>query len=442
MKTTFVTVLCVFFALSSFVSVQAAETENSVTIEVGRVLHGASSGARYYGYTDGNIILPSKNGGTLSFNLWNDTVVNATSFLNYFRTEIEGQRIVIPSYSTSNQIVEEYAEFRGSWGAGGVQRVSLTIPAGVESIRFNNAQSATGIEISDLRFSESAAALPGGYSVATMRDAGPPIVEVGRILSGITSGRKYYGYSSGVIHLPHREGGFLTFRFWNDQNIGHSWTVDKLNLTVGTKKETFTQYSSSLDIEEFYKEFGGSHGAAGGGEVTIQLPEGISRVEFDNAGSTMGLEISDLSFTKGAPVLMSFREKNKATDRVLVDLGRVFTGASSGRKYYGYDFGSIILPDNKGGSLSFRLWNDHPSGTDSIANTLVMKAGAVVQSFPLTSLLRERAEIYAEDGGWGPSGGREYTLRIPDGVNVVEISRGPSQTGIELSDLWFSSALR
>lgn len=133
----------------------AAETENGITIEVGRVFHGAQTGTRYYGYTDGLITVPSKNDGLLSFNLWNDIPLAGTSCMNYFRAEIGGRQLVVPSYSTAAQAAEPYSEDNG-WGPSGFQRVSIGIPAGTAAIRFNNGQSATGIELSDLRFAESA----------------------------------------------------------------------------------------------------------------------------------------------------------------------------------------------------------------------------------------------------------------------------------------------
>lgn len=280
--------LLLFIAAGSAV---AAEQENGITIETQRVFHGASTGARYYGWTGGTITLPSKNGGVLSFNLWNDVPLNGTSCLNYFRSDIGGKRILVPSYATANQIAEAYAEDRG-WGAGGVQRISIGIPAGVGSIQFDEPQSQTGIELSDLRFAEGAAVPPGTFAAEVVRDLGAPVLEVGRVIVGKTTGKKFYGYSAGVIHLPSMAGGFLSFKFWNDQRVGQSWTLNKLNLSAGGRKEIFSQYTTSLDLKEVYKD-AEDHGPAGGGTITIQLPEGISRVEFNNEGSMMGLEITD-----------------------------------------------------------------------------------------------------------------------------------------------------
>lgn len=425
--------LCCIVALS----VSAVENENGILIDTGRVFHGANTGQRYYGYSGGAITLPSARGGVLSFDLWNDNPLNGPSILNYFRTEIAGQTILIPSYSTKNQIFEPYAEDRG-WGAAGVQRVRIGIPAGLTMIRFDHPQSQTGVELSNFRFAEGAATPPQGWAADVVRNYGEPVVEVGRIMHGKKTGTLYYGYTGGTIHLPHGNGGFLSFKYWNDQYKGHSWTLNRLTVTVGTRKESFEQYTTSMDLEEFYAETDNDHGPAGGGEIVVQLPAGIYKVQFDGAGSMMGIELSDVSFTQGSPVSFSFRPKSRATDRVLVDLGRIFTGTKTGRKFYGYASGSIILPDNKGGTLHFRLWNDHPGTQPTVNNSLVIKAGTASQTFANPATLAEKAEAYVEDPGWGPSGGREIVFQVPAGVGFLEVRQGQSETGIELSDLWFT----
>ncbi|MCX7027722.1 MAG: hypothetical protein NT061_09630 [Spirochaetes bacterium] len=439
MKRSFFVGMVLTISICCVTSVFAIENENSVLIDTGRVFHGASTGTRYYGYTGGTITLPSKVGGVLSFDIWNDIPISGTSILNYFRTEIAGQKISFSIYSTSSQVVEPYNEDKG-WGASGIQRVRLGIPAGMDKIQFDNTGSQTGIELSNIKFAESVPPPQFGWAVDTMRDAGVPVIEVGRVLNGKKTGTKYYGYTNGTIHLPHGNGGFLSFKFWNDQYKGQTWTLDKLNLTVGTRRDIFEQYTTSMDLREFYAEFDNDNGPAGGGEITIQLPEGITKVQFDNTGSTMGLEISDVSFTKGTPVMVSFREKPRNTDQVLVDLGRVFNGKTTGRKYYGYNSGTIILPDNRGGTLYFRLWNDHPGDSPMITNTLILKAGTATQAYVNLITLKEKSEVYNEDGGWGPSGGRELSFQVPAGAGVIEVHEGQSETGIELSDLRFITA--
>ncbi len=413
----------------------AVETENGISIEVGRVFHGARTGARYYGYMSGLITLPSKKGGILAFNIWNDVPMSGTSVLNFFNTEIAGQKISIESYVTRNQIVEPYAEDQG-WGAGGVQRVRLAIPAGIDRIEYNNQGSETGIEISDIKFFEGLALPSGSYAIDVMRSPGDPVIEVGRVFSGKSTDKKFYGYQGGIIHLPNAQGGYLSFKFWNDQPKGQAWTLNKLNLTIGSRKEVLQQYTTSMDLEESYLEDEG-WGPAGGGEVTIQLPAGVRRVQFDSAGSMTGIELSDIQFSTGMPVMISFKPKVRTSDRVLVDLGRIFTGKSTGRRYYGYSSGTIILPDNKGGTLYFTLWNDHPGDSPLITNTLIMKAGDRSQSYINAATNKEKAEVYNEDQGWGPSGGRNFTFSVPAGTGLIEVREGQSDTGIELSDLRF-----
>lgn len=434
--------MAAFAALAAFILIAAiplgaAETENGVGIEVGRVLRGSRTGAKYYGFAYGTIILPSAKGGILAFNLWNDTPMGGTSVLNYFVTEIAGQKITIESYATRNQILEPYAEEPG-WGAGGIQRVRLAIPPGVDRIQFNSQGSETGIEISELKFFEGLALPSGAYAADQVRSPGEPVVEVGRILTGKNTGRKFYGFADGIIHLPHAKGGYLSFKFWNDQAAGHNWVLNTLNLTIGTRKETIRQYSTSMDLEEFFREFDNQYGPGGGGEVSIQLPEGIRRIQFNNAGSMTGLELSDIQFSSGLPVAVSFKPREKVSSRVLIDMGRIFTGKTTGRKYYGYSSGTVILPDNKGGTLYFTLWNDHPGDAPLITNSLVVKAGDRSETFRNTSTNKEKLEVFAEEQGWGPSGGRQYSFQVPSGVGLVELRQGQSETGIELSDLRFS----
>lgn len=171
--------------------------------------------------------------------------------------------------------------------------------------------------------------------------------------------------------------------------------------------------------------------------MTIQLPPGVRRVDFDNSNSATGIELSDIQFSMGAPLVISFKPKTRTSDRVLVDLGRVFTGKTTGRRYYGYSSGSIILPDNKGGTLYFTLWNDHPGDTPLITNSLILKAGTQTQKYINAATNKEKSEVYNEDQNWGPSGGRVLTFQVPAGIGYIEVSQGPSETGIELSDLRF-----
>ncbi len=55
----------------------------------------------------------------------------------------------------------------------------------------------------------------------------------------------------------------------------------------------------------------------------------------------------------------------------------------------------------------------------------------------------ERIFEIVEDGGWGPSGGREIKVDVPAGTGTIEILRdGNNPTGIELSDVSFVSDYR
>lgn len=415
-------------------------SEGGVTINVGRVLHGASSGTLYYGYAGGKITLPHDRGGLLSFYLWNDMQVNGLAHTNYFVATIGGMQVQIPNYTTRNQLREEYNEFRGSWGSAGVYRVTLAIPPGTSAFDFGNQGSATGIEISNLNFVEGYRPLPNGYQRDATRPYGEPMIQVGRVLVGTKTGRNYYGYAGGSIFLPHGSGGFLTFKFWNDQHTGFSSTVNKINLTVGSRQESFSQYSTSLELPEEYKGLENQWGPAGAGEISIQIPEEIYKVDFNNAGSQTGIEISDVQFSKGAPIVIQFQERVNRTSEVLKAFGRILHGASSGRDYYGYGGGQVILPNTKGGVLSFLLWNDHHKDTAQTNNQLNITAGALKQTIQQATLQKDRVEFYKEYlDQWGPAGGMQVRVTVPQGVGLVDFNNGGSQTGIELTDLSFGS---
>jgi len=349
---------CIITMMTSMPAVAVVENEGGVLIDVGRVLHGASSGTRYYGYTAGTITLPHDRGGMLSFSLWNDTEVNAQTHTNIFNAEVGGLKIRIPYYATRNQMTEEYVEYRGAWGPAGAYTVTIAIPPGLRSFTFNNAGSETGIELSNLLFTEGYRPLSGAFEMKGLRPFGEPLIRVGRILSGAKTGRKYYGYTDGSIYLPHRSGGFLAFKFWNDQHTGFSSVLNKINITAGARQESFSQYSTSLDLQEQYKEFPNEWGPGGGGEVIMQIPAEIFRIDFNNGGSETGIEISDVTFTKGAPIVFQFKERVNSTSEVLHNFGRTLHGANTGRSFFGYGSGTIILPHNRGGLLTFMLWND------------------------------------------------------------------------------------
>ncbi len=428
--------MCLFAFTGTSYSV---ESEGGVTISVGRVLHGVTTGTRYYGYTGGTITLPHSRGGMLSFSLWNDMQVNGYGHTNYFNATLGGSNIKIANYATRNQLVEEYSEFRNQWGAAGIAKVVLAVPSGVSSFTFNHSGSITGIEMSHLQFIEGYRFLPGGYEVQAMRPAGRPMVQASRVLNGSKSNRKYYGYTGGSIFLPHTRGGFLTFKVWNDQHVGFASALNKINMSVASRKDTFIQYTSALDLVEEYREFSNQWGPAGGADITVQVPEGVPIVKFSNSGSQTGVEISDVEFTRGAPIIIRFDEKVNRTTRVLNNFARTLHGANSGRTFYGYTGGTILLPHNKGGVLSFLLWNDQNVNTDITNNRINITAGTRKETVTLTTRKGERQEFYKEFvNQWGPAGGREVRVSVPSGVTSVSISGGGSQTGIELSDFSFT----
>jgi len=416
----------------------AVESEGGVTISVGRVLHGAATGTRYYGFTGGIITLPHDRGGMLSFSLWNDMQLNGFGHTNYFNTSLGGRSIKIEQYATRNQLAEEYSEHRNQWGPAGIQRVVLAIPPGVSSFTFNHNGSQTGIEISNIQFVEGYRHLPKGYEVEALRPAGGPMVQAGRVLTGVTSNRKYYGYTGGSIFLPHTGGGFLTFRVWNDQHVGFASALNKIHIGVASRTDTFTQYSTSLELSEEYKEFRNQWGPAGGADVTIQVPRGVSRVNFHNTGSETGVEISDVSFTQGAPIIIRFDEKVNRTTAVLHNFGRTLQGADSGRTFYGYTGATIILPHAKGGVLTFLLWNDQNVGTAETKNRLTIMVGTRKETVALVTRKEDRREFYKTFvNQWGPAGGKEVRISVPAGVSRISVSNAGSQTGIEVSDLHY-----
>jgi len=417
----------------------SVESEGGVTISVGRVLHGAATGTKYYGYTGGTITLPHSKGGMLSFSIWNDMQVNGYGHTNYFNAALGGSNIKIANYATRNQLVEEYSEFRNQWGAAGITKVVLAVPPGVSSFNFNNSGSVTGVEISHLQFIEGYRFLPGGYEVQAMRPPGRPMVQVSRVSNGSKTNRKYYGYTGGSIFLPHTRGGFLTFKVWNDQHVGFASALNKINMSVASRKDTFTQYTTALDLVEEYREFKNQWGPAGGADITIQVPEGIPVVKFSNSGSQTGIEISDVEFTHGAPIIVRFDEKVNRTTRVLNNFGRTLNGTNSGRTFYGYTGGTILLPHNKGGVLTFLLWNDQGVNTDVTNNRINITVGDRKETVTLTTRKGDRQEFYKTFiNQWGPAGGREVRVSIPSGITSISVNNGGSQTGIELSDFSFA----
>jgi len=99
-----------------------------------------------------------------------------------------------------------------------------------------------------------------------------------------------------------------------------------MNVSIGSRNESFAQYSTSLDVFESYQEFMNQWGPAGGSRLTLQVPEGISNVTFNNTGSSTGIEISEVAFTEGPANTSGFEEYVNRTSQTLNSFGRVLHG--------------------------------------------------------------------------------------------------------------------
>jgi len=442
MKSKLIILLLMLCAVFNFSKYAMAETvqEGGVSLQIERVLTGVTTGTRYYGYNSGRITLPHDRGGMLVFSLWNDMQVDGTAITNYFNVSLGGRTMKIPCYATRNQLLEEYNEFRGQWGPAGINQITLAVPPGVTSFSFNRADSTTGIELSHIRFSGGYHALPKGYEIKPIRAPGKPIIQVARTLTGSKSGNLFYGYERGTIFLPHGYGGYLTFRVYNDQQTSCSSFLNKIHLSAGQLKETFTQYTTTLDLVEEYVEFKNEWGPAGGSRVIIQVPEEVTQVTFNNAGSQSGIEISQLIFSSGVPLVMSFEERVNRGGSVCKVFGRTLHGVDSGQEFHGYSAGRVILPNNKGGTLSFNFWNDQQVDTPQTRNQLNITAGRVKLTVKQTTTKDQRKDFYKEFmDQFGPAGGKRVSVKVPAGVSFVEFNHSGSETGFELTDFVFQS---
>jgi|GEM_PF-956913 len=404
-----------------------------------RVLNGAKSGRKYYGYSSGTVVLPNRKGGVLSFIFWNDQRIGFGSTLNKLNIKVGGKAYQVEQYSTSLDHQELYTEAK-DWGPGGGARITLTIPSGVAEVSFDHQGSQTGIEISDLLFEPSSGS-SGTIGVTEYVNRSKDILtQFPRVLNGAKSGRKYYGYSSGTVVLPNRKGGVLSFIFWNDQRIGFGSTLNKLNIKVGGKAYQVEQYSTSLDHQELYTE-AKDWGPGGGARITLTIPSGVAEVSFDHQGSQTGIEISDLLFepSSGSSGTIGVTEYVNRSKDILTQFPRVLNGAKSGRKYYGYSSGTVVLPNRKGGVLSFLLWNDQKTVSGSTLNKLNIKVGSQSHQVEQYSTPVDIKELYKEFNDWGPAGGSKVDIPIPDGISSVTVGNQGSQTGVELSDFHFRS---
>lgn len=422
-------------------SMAATYKEGGVTIDVGRLLTGTKTNTRYYGFTGGTITLPHSNGGMLSFSLWNDMQQTMPACTNYFNTTIGGRNLRIVSYATKRQILEDYTQFRGQWGPSGITRITLAVPPGASRISFDNQGSATGIELSHLHFVNGYTPLPSGYERKRVRKPGEPVIKAGRTLKGSKSGKLFYGYTGGTIFLPHGYGGYLSFNVYNDQGFANCHSaLNKIHITVGQYNQTFTQYTSTLDLTEDYTAFKNIWGPAGGGRVIIQVPEGPTEVNFNNRGSQTGIEIADVHFSSVMPVVLKFEERVNRTAAVCKVFGRTLNGAVSGRKFYGFTSGRVILPNIKGGVLSFNFWNDQNVNNAKTVNQLNITAGKRKLKVQQTTTKTQIKEFYKEFmNQFGPAGGKPVSVTVPPGVSVVHFNNAGSQTGFELNNFVFRS---
>ncbi len=431
-----------------------SQPEIDIVADFARILEGASSGRKYYGYTGGSVILPHTDGGVLRFRLWNDQHQDTLQTFNQLTVVVGETTHTVKQYSTAMDLGERYKEYP-DWGPGGGVRVAVQVPKGVDAVSFNNHGSQTGIELSDIRF-DSTGAGEDALQVEEYVNATEKVLpSFHRVLRGADSERLFYGYSSGVVVLPHLNGGTLRFRLWNDQQLQGA-NSNRNMVTIGAGGATYTvkQYTTVLDPKEAYAEFPGEWGPGGGAAVAVQVPAGVGLVSFDNAGSQTGVELSDFRFDAagaGGNVPEAARQADvpsgglyveeyvNTTEEVVPAFGRVLHGASTGRLYYGYASGSVVLPHLKGGTLHFRVWNDQHEASPTTVNKLTISVGerAHVQSQRTTKA--QIAERYLEHPDWGVAGGTAVQILVPAGVGEVSFSNHGSQTGVEVSDLRFTA---
>ncbi len=416
-------------------------TEGGVSISAGRIQTGERSGRRYYGYSSVDFNFPHSNGGTLAFTVWNDQHRTRPSTENYAVFIIGDQKFHLHTYSTPLDLKEYYNESRGEWGPAGGSRARIDIPPGTNKVTVSNEGSETGIEISDVQFSDQRLGQPTVYEEAVNTGA-ECYLAFGRTMHGGESRTNFFGYSGGEIALPNRRGGVLTFRWWNDQHRTRLTTSNVLVAQVGGSHWLFDQHTTPLDLKEFFAENPNEWGPGGGSEVKLRIPAGVSRVILSNPGSETGMEISSVQFASGANLGPQFQcnEAVNWSGQAANDFGRIYTGQSSGRKFYGYSGGAIGLPHRRGGRLRFTIWNDQHRTRPSTRNFIRYSYGAVRQSIALRTSSADLKEFYVESPNeWGPAGGRVVELDIPSGIGRVEIGNEGSETGIEISDIQFLS---
>jgi hypothetical protein len=441
MKRYLVGLALILFGLCSTDLLAQDIIEGGVKIRPGRVFNGERSGRRFYGYSSVEFVFPHTNGGTLSFTVWNDQQKSRLSTFNFAAFVVNDQKFYLPSYSTPKDLKEFYVENRGEWGPGGGSRARIDIPPNVPSVTVSNEGSETGIELSDVQFSGSRLGRPVEYEEA-VNTTSECNLSFSRTFNGARSGTAFYGYSGGEIVFPNRRGGILSFRLWNDQHRTRATTQNTLVVQVGSTKYQFEQYSTPLDLNEYYTENPNEWGPAGGSEVKIQIPPSVTRVSFSNPNADTGFELSGIQFATGANLgrQFVFEEHVNWTSQTYNEFGRVFTGQNSGKKFLGYSGGNISLPHKKGGRLRFTAWNDQQRTRPETRNFVRSAYADLRQATTVRTTNNDLREYYTDTvNDWGPAGGKTVELDIPPGVTRVEIGNEGSDTGIELTDIQFSS---
>ncbi len=275
---------------------EAVNTGAECFLAFGRTMRGAQSSTNFYGYSGGEIALPNRRGGVLTFRWWNDQHRTRLTTANVLVAQVGESRWLFEQHTTPLDLKEFFVENPNEWGPAGGSEVKLRIPAGVSRVLLSNPGAETGIEISSAQFASGANLGPQFLCNEAVNWSGQAATEFGRIQTGQSSGRKFYGYSGGAIGLPHRRGGRLRFTVWNDQHRTRPTTLNFIRYTYGAVRASVSLRTTSADLKEFYAETPNEWGPAGGRVVELDIPAGIGRVTLGNEGSETGIEISDIQY--------------------------------------------------------------------------------------------------------------------------------------------------
>ncbi|MBW2049722.1 MAG: hypothetical protein JRJ09_14510 [Deltaproteobacteria bacterium] len=128
------------------------------------------------------------------------------------------------------------------------------------------------------------------------------------------------------------------------------------------------------------------------------------------------------------------------TTAVCKVFGRTLHGAVSRREFYGFTGGQVILPNIKGGVLTFNFWNDQNVNRPKTINQLHITAGKRKMTVKQTTTKAQLKEFYKEFmNQFGPAGGKPVSVTVPRGVSVVHFNNAGFQTGFELNNFVFRS---